>query len=106
MKEKEPTIKERLAKIEQVLFNEIRHEMKLHRWVLLILLALAAAKLFLQECLMECPVCGRWMHWIYDTVNGECYWHCPICQCTEDTPYLAPDPTNSWEVNDGNDEVH
>lgn len=46
MKEKEPTIKERLARIEQVLFNEIKHEIKLHRWILLVLFALAVAKLF------------------------------------------------------------
>ena len=46
MKEKELTIRQRLARIEQVLFNEIKHEMKLHRWALAVLLALAVAKLF------------------------------------------------------------
>lgn len=35
---KEPTIKDRLAKIEQVLYNEIRHEMKWHRWLLLVII--------------------------------------------------------------------
>lgn len=43
---KEPTVKERLAEIERVLFNGVTHELKLHRYFLLLILALAIAKLF------------------------------------------------------------
>lgn len=43
---KEPTIKERLARIEQVLFNGVTHELKWHRYFLLLILMLAIAKLF------------------------------------------------------------
>jgi len=43
---KEPTIKQRLAKIEHVLFNGVTHELKWHRYFLLIILALAITKLF------------------------------------------------------------
>lgn len=37
--EKDLTIKERLTRIEKYLFNEIRHELKWHRILLLIILA-------------------------------------------------------------------
>ncbi len=36
---KEPTIRERLARIEKYLFNEIKHELRWHRILLLIILA-------------------------------------------------------------------
>ncbi len=37
--EKELTIKERLSRIEKYLFNEIKHELRWHRILLLIILA-------------------------------------------------------------------
>lgn len=37
--EKEPTIKERLTRIEHIIANEIKHELRWHKILLLIILA-------------------------------------------------------------------
>ena len=39
MDDKKPTLGDRLDKIETVLCNEIWHELRWHRWLLLIILA-------------------------------------------------------------------
>ena len=36
---KEPTIKEQLKELKHVICNEIKHELKWHRWLLLIILS-------------------------------------------------------------------
>lgn len=47
---------------------------------------------------MECENCGAWMRRIIEP-NGKIYWHCPLCQHTEETSDLAPDPTDNWRIN-------
>ena len=44
-KKRNPTLHQRLDKIEWVLYNEIKHELKLHRWLLGIILAVGGTLL-------------------------------------------------------------
>jgi len=52
---------------------------------------------------MECLVCSTWMRRIVEP-NGKVYWHCLVCQYTEPTGELAPDPTDEWEEDEDNNQ--